>query len=64
MTEEEVLQKLEIFKNAIISLKSKNSELENLNNQLKLELENKKSQSDKFNNEIIDKIKEIEKILD
>lgn len=64
MTEEEVLQKLEIFKNAIISIKSKNSELEDSNNQLKLELENRKIQSDKFNNEIIDKIKEIEKILD
>lgn len=64
MTEEEVLQKLEFFKNAIISLKSKNSELENLNSQLKIELSNKTTQSDKFNNEIMSKIEEIEKILD
>lgn len=64
MTEEDVLQKLEIFKNAIISLKSKNSELEGLNSQIKLELENNKNQFDRFNKEIINKIKEIEKILD
>lgn len=64
MTEEEVLQKLEIFKNAIISLKSKNTDLENLNNQLKVDLENRKNQSENFNREIINKIKEIEESLE
>lgn len=64
MTEEEVLQKLEIFKNAIISLKSKNTDLENTNNQLKIDLENRKNQSENFNREIINKIKEIEESLE
>lgn len=64
MTEEEVLQKLEIFKNAIISLKSKNVDLENINNQLKIDLENRKNQSENFNREIINKIKEIEESLE
>lgn len=64
MTEEEVLQKLEIFKNAIISLKSKNTDLENINNQLKIDLENRKNQSENFNREIINKIKEIEESLE
>lgn len=56
MTEEEVLQKMEFFKNAIIALKNKNKALEEENNNLK-------NSTNDYNTKIVEKINEIDSIL-
>lgn len=56
MTEEEVLQKMEFFKNAIIALKNKNKALEDENNNLK-------NSTNDYNTKIVEKINEIDSIL-
>lgn len=56
MTEEEVLQKMEFFKNAIIDLKNKNKALEDENNSLK-------NSANTYNTRIVEKINEIDNLL-
>lgn len=56
MTEQEVLTKLDQFKNAIVSLKEKVSTLEKENTALK-------SESGAFNNSVEAKVQELESLL-
>lgn len=56
MTEEEVLKAIENFKNAIIQLKTENKSL-------KEEIANLKNNTINYNTQVVEKIKEIESLI-
>lgn len=56
MTEEEVLKAIENFKNAIIQLKAENKSL-------KEEIANLKNNTINYNTQVVEKIKEIESLI-
>lgn len=64
MTEEEVLQKLDVFKNAIISLKDSLNKEKELNNNLQNQINELQNKDGDFVNQISNKLIEINTILE